>query len=48
MHRLQLIETDDTPTPLPPRTAPAEDRLAAIFTQLDWWAETYTRLVVEA
>lgn len=44
LHRLHGLEAAEPPTPLPPRTAPFAERVAAIVEHLDWWAGYYTAL----
>jgi hypothetical protein len=36
------------PQPLPDRERPSPERVAAIFYQLDWWADHYTSLMLSA
>ena len=39
--RMKFTESKQPPIPLPDRTAPPLDRIAAIFDHLDWWAAYY-------
>jgi hypothetical protein len=46
--RMKFTESKQPPTPLPDRTAPSLDRIAAIFDHLDWWAAYYTNQMQES
>lgn len=41
LHRAHGLEPATPPDPLPPRTAPLVERLAALSAHLDWWAAYY-------
>jgi hypothetical protein len=45
MARSSLVPAGETPPPLPSRVAPPQERVAAIFSELDWWADSYAHLV---
>ena len=46
--RMGLTESKQPPTPLPDRTAPPLERIAAIFEHLDWWADYYATQMEQA
>jgi hypothetical protein len=41
LHRAHGLEPATPPDPLPPRTVPPIERVAALSTHLDWWAAYY-------
>jgi hypothetical protein len=48
LNRFAYISQPDMPDPLPDREVPAEQRLAAIYRQFDWWIARYTAEMLQA